>query len=238
MKQGNNLIVTNLYGNVLEVGAGDTSKKNVLCKQQSTIKKYTVTDYSSWDREFSKIGKQISRFGKIAEILFGFKKRGSLDVVCDATNLPFKNNTFDFHLSFEVLEHISDPFLFIKEAARVVKKGGHIILTVPVLFRIHGIEPRHLSDYFRYMPGFFHEIAKRNELKINLLYSNTGIGTTVAEMINQWFILQIREGFFIKKMFLFFLAIFIFPITNIGGFIIDIHPDNRFCTRYHIILEK
>src|SRR3990172_3602467 len=47
--------------------------------------------------------------------------------VGDATNLPFKNNSFDTVVSWEVLEHVkkgTDHKMF-KEVARVIKKGGN-----------------------------------------------------------------------------------------------------------------
>lgn len=49
----------------------------------------------------------------------------------DATKLPFKNNSFDVVVCSEVLEHVPDPKLLIKEIKRVIKKSGNIIISVP-----------------------------------------------------------------------------------------------------------
>jgi len=46
-------------------------------------------------------------------------------------DLPFKDETFDNVLSFETVEHMPDPAKFIKEIARVTKKGGEVIITCP-----------------------------------------------------------------------------------------------------------
>lgn len=43
-------------------------------------------------------------------------------------NLPFKNNFFDFVLSFDVLEHIENKKSVLKEIKRVLKPGGKILL--------------------------------------------------------------------------------------------------------------
>lgn len=45
--------------------------------------------------------------------------------------LPFKDETFDNVLSFETIEHMPEPTRFVKELARVTKKGGEIIITCP-----------------------------------------------------------------------------------------------------------
>ena len=49
----------------------------------------------------------------------------------NATKLPFKNNFFDFILASEVLEHIYETNLVLKEINRVLKKKGKLVVTFP-----------------------------------------------------------------------------------------------------------
>jgi len=110
-------------GKVLETGAGNCTKKELAMRTNPRIKKYVATDYSNWDELFAKQTKYINSLGRITEILYGRAKDSSkIDKVCDAMNLPFKDNTFDVYYSAEVLEHIHDPLKFFKEASRVLKK--------------------------------------------------------------------------------------------------------------------
>ena len=54
--------------------------------------------------------------------------------VMDASDLVFKDGTFDLAVSFSVLDHVPDPETrsnAIREMARVVRPGGHVIITVP-----------------------------------------------------------------------------------------------------------
>ena len=44
---------------------------------------------------------------------------------------PFADETFDVVFSKSVIEHLSDPELFISESLRVLKPGGRIITMVP-----------------------------------------------------------------------------------------------------------
>ncbi|PIN86225.1 hypothetical protein COV19_05445 [Candidatus Woesearchaeota archaeon CG10_big_fil_rev_8_21_14_0_10_44_13] len=49
----------------------------------------------------------------------------------DSTKLRFKDNSFDVVCSFETIEHIKNQELFLKEAARVLKKDGILIISTP-----------------------------------------------------------------------------------------------------------
>lgn len=71
-----------------------------------------------------------------------------VDVVADATSLPYRNHSFDLIICLETLEHAEDPWKIADEIARVVKPNGAIILSSQQNFPIH----MHPSDYFRYTP--------------------------------------------------------------------------------------
>lgn len=45
--------------------------------------------------------------------------------------LPFNDNSFDFVLTYETVEHISNYKIFLSEITRVTKKNGILILTCP-----------------------------------------------------------------------------------------------------------
>jgi ubiquinone/menaquinone biosynthesis C-methylase UbiE len=60
------------------------------------------------------------------------KKRENIEyVVGDATKMEFPDNSFDFIIASEVLEHIEEDRKVLKEMKRVLKKGGKIFITVP-----------------------------------------------------------------------------------------------------------
>lgn len=52
---------------------------------------------------------------------------------CDALDLPFKTESFDVVCSSELIEHVLDAGRALSEMARVVKKGGRIIIAGPNL---------------------------------------------------------------------------------------------------------
>lgn len=69
------------------------------------------------------------------------------DLVFDAQKgFPLEDETFDNIISLNVLEHIFNFHNVFSESARVLKKGGTIIISTPFLFHVHGSP----DDYFRY----------------------------------------------------------------------------------------
>ena len=51
--------------------------------------------------------------------------------VANAAKLPFKNNYFNVVLLSDILEHVTEPNIVAKEAIRVVKPNGIVLVTVP-----------------------------------------------------------------------------------------------------------
>jgi len=56
-----------------------------------------------------------------------------LDAVADAQQLPFADATFDNIVMVDVLHHIEFPVLFIEEAGRLLRPGGHVIALEPAI---------------------------------------------------------------------------------------------------------
>jgi SAM-dependent methyltransferase len=49
----------------------------------------------------------------------------------DITDLPFPDGRFDLVICSEVLEHVRDDDRALEELARVIRPGGHLVITVP-----------------------------------------------------------------------------------------------------------
>lgn len=55
----------------------------------------------------------------------------------DANQLPFSHSTFNCVLLLDVLEHLPDPNVAIREAWRVLCSDGILVLKVPCLYPVH-----------------------------------------------------------------------------------------------------
>lgn len=98
------------------------------------------------------VGLYLEKFAPLAKMAIGLEidwdraveaRRRNLEVLCAAgERLPFPDCSFDLILSHEVLEHVQDDRLALQEMARVLKKGGRLLLFVPnrgYPFETHGI---------------------------------------------------------------------------------------------------
>jgi SAM-dependent methyltransferase len=74
-------------------------------------------------------------------------RSGRLDLIADIQNMPeLAGESFDSVVCTQVLEHVPKPWLAMTELARVLKPGGHAVLSVPHLSAVHEAP----TDYFRY----------------------------------------------------------------------------------------
>ena len=73
----------------------------------------------------------------------------------DATQLPFADGTFDAFISFETIEHVDDDGAYVREARRVVKRGGVFVCSTPnrrmtnpgTTIAEHPFNPFHVREY-------------------------------------------------------------------------------------------
>jgi SAM-dependent methyltransferase len=77
---------------------------------------------------------------------------GPLDYACDATAIPVEDGAFDAVLCTEVLEHVPEPILVLKEISRILKPGGQAFISAPLGSGLHQ-QPYHF--YGGFTPHFY-----------------------------------------------------------------------------------
>ncbi len=73
-----------------------------------------------------------------------------------------KSGSYEALASFEVLEHCSEPGVFFGEASRILKKGGHLLISLPFMWELHE-EPH---DFYRYSHFKIADFCEKNGLEI------------------------------------------------------------------------
>ena len=116
---------------ILDAGAGELDKKK-FCSHLN----YVSQDFGQYDGKGDGKGLQTKGWDN-----------SKLDIVSDITSIPEPDASFDAIMCIEVFEHIPDPIAAVKEFSRLLRTGGHLIITAPFCSATH-FAPYHFSTGF------------------------------------------------------------------------------------------
>lgn len=140
-----------------------------LLKKQ--IKKYAhyikgvVLDAGSGESERYK---KFFKFDKYIKL--DINPNGKPDILGSVESIPLEDNHVDSVISTQVLEHVKNPQKAVEEFYRILKSGGHCLVTAPQLNELHE-EP---NDYFRFTKFGLEEIFSQAGFKIILIDQRGG----------------------------------------------------------------
>ncbi len=102
------------------------------------------------------------------------------DIVADAHNLPFDDNSIDAIICIAVLEHVEDPQKVSREIYRTLKPGGFCFLYVPFLYYYHPMEG-YYKDFFRFTKDGILYLTR--DFKTVEIENVRGSASTVANLL-------------------------------------------------------
>ena len=119
---------------LLDAGAGEQQYKR-LCGHL----KYVSQDFAQYNGVGDNVGLQMGKWDN-----------ANLDIVCDISNIPEPDASFDVVLCTEVFEHLPDPIGAIREFSRLLRPGGKVIITAPFCSLTHFAPYHFYSGFNRY----------------------------------------------------------------------------------------
>jgi ubiquinone/menaquinone biosynthesis C-methylase UbiE len=110
----------------------------------------------------------------------------------EATALPFRDASFGSVALLYVLYHLPDPTPALAEAHRVLRPGGLITVTAPLVWELHELP----HDYFRYTaPGLEHLLTRAGFRSIVVEPRNDAFTTLAQLMTNvSWALGRAPDG--------------------------------------------
>jgi len=82
--------------------------------------------------------------------------------------LPFRSGVFDAVFSFNVLEHVRDPFAAARELSRVLKPGGRLYAVVPFLQPFHAFPHHYYNMTAQGLANLFEESLVVEKQEVNI----------------------------------------------------------------------
>ena len=122
-----------------------------------------VLDFGCGSKPYENLFRRASHYAGVDFVSSGHDHKDSkVDVFWDGANLPFGDSSFDSCVSTEVLEHVADTDLVLRELHRVLAPGGNLLVSTPFFFREH--EAPH--DFYRFTSYGITEVLERNGFEL------------------------------------------------------------------------
>jgi len=151
---------------ILDAGAGQLAQKKY-CSHLN----YVSQDFGGYDGKGDQNGLQTEKWDN-----------SKLDIICDITDIPEPNGSFGAIMCVEVLEHLPEPILAIKEFSRLLQDNGFLVLTAPFCSLTH-FAPFHFHTGFnRY---FYEKHLTENDFDILEITPNGNFFEFIAQELTR-----------------------------------------------------
>jgi len=150
-------------GKLVDIGCGEKPREDMLAPY--------VTEHIGLDHEDT------------------LHNKSKIDLFGTAYDIPVEDEYFDTVLCTAVLEHLEEPDKAIKEANRVLRRGGYAIYAVPLFWHLHE-EPR---DFYRYTKYGLKYLFEKNGFEIVELKPLSGFWVTFGQEL-VYYLWRFRRG--------------------------------------------
>lgn len=141
-------------------------------------------------------------------------KDSQIDVFYDGKTIPFENNSFDSIFSSEVFEHVFNLDEMCYEIYRVLKPGGHLVITAPLVWDEHEAP----YDFWRYTSFGIRHVLSKAWFKIVKVQKTTRYVETIFQMFSAYiYQIIIPKNKYMKLL----LTPFIVAPVNILGIVLN-----------------
>lgn len=119
---------------ILDAGAGQCQFRE-FCSHLD----YVAQDFTKYDGQ-----------GDAKGLHMGSWDYSKIDIASDITAIPVADASFDAVMCTEVFEHLPDPVAAIREFSRLLRPGGHLVLTAPFCSLTHFAPYHFYTGFNRY----------------------------------------------------------------------------------------
>ena len=142
------------------------------------------------------------------------------EVHATALHLPLADASVETLLLTEVLEHLREPGPVLDELFRVLKPGGALIVSAPMIYNVHGAP----HDFFRFTPDGLRYVLERAGFQIAERWPQGYAGTMLGLMVNNFLTVafgRTRALRVIRWTVLLPVLPLVFAWCNLAGLLLD-----------------
>ncbi|MFH1255392.1 MAG: class I SAM-dependent methyltransferase [bacterium] len=187
-----------------------------------------VLDIGSGGKDYRYLYNQYNKY-----ITLDLNAEHKPDIVGSIYELPAEDNSFDTIICTQVLEHLADPELAMKEMRRVLKLGGIGIITAPFFNELHE-EP---IDYFRFTNYGLSELARRTGFTILNLDRIGGFFSLAAQIKIKYFWIRFANSPALIGVLDFISKFYGRLMVWLDGFD-NGHANQKFAINWPLVIKK
>jgi SAM-dependent methyltransferase len=159
-------------------------------------------------------------------------------VLGDVCMLPFKAGSMDLVLCTEVIEHVRNTGQALNEILRVSKKGGYLVLTVPLLIGMHDE-----ADYFRFTETMLTGLLEEHGFVILQIKKRGGILSALGAILLQTpfqvlGISETQQNPKHKRLLAAFLYVLLVPLARLLVIMDPLDKTRRFTLGYDCLCKN
>lgn len=156
---------------------------------------------------------------------------------CDLKSIPRASECYDLVVCNQVLEHVPEPGLVLKEFYRILKPGGQIILTVPQCHGLHMIP----YNYFNFLEFGIAYLCQKNGFRNITIKPLGGIFCVLGKCWDQAFLVLLERFVFpanIRSLVLWVYNLVFFPLRFFWLGLDNFDSQKKWTLNYGVLAEK
>ncbi len=157
-----------------------------------------------------------------------------VDLLCLSTEIPLPDNSFDTVFSTQVLEHVEDHQKMLSECFRLLKPGGHIILSAPMVWEHHEVP----YDFFRFTRYGLQYIFEKAGFEEIIIKPNGGKWAAFGQLRQNILISSLKgKSGILRKLFFIFYRYGLKYLVNVYYMLLErIDKDEDFLTLNFVVV--
>ena len=203
---------------------------------QYAIKKYAsgkVLDIGCGNKPYKSLFRQVSEEYIGCDIVQSSENR--VDVICEATKLPFESATFTSVFTTQVIEHVAETEAMLNEAFRVLKPNGTIIVSAPFAWELHEAP----YDFYRFSKYGLKHVLERSGFEVLEILPNGGKWAALFQLfLNVVYTSFHKKSLFVKLQKFLFIHLKAVALVNWLALIIDRNFYDDILTLNYVVVAR